>query len=381
MISRRGVISALPALAAAANVHAEAPSSPPGGSRLHPRPSDAEILAALQSRVDVEKRGVGLVVGIVDGVAGRRTLAHGRLALSGRALVDADTLFEIGSITKTFTTLLLTDAVRRGEVKLDDPLAKYVPRGIRVPERRGRQITLADLATHTSGLPSGPPGFVPADRSKPWANFTIKQLYASLQQTVLEGEVGVGWAYSNFGMALLGQALAERAAIPYEDLVRRRVIEPLQLPSTGFAVSPAADRRFATGYDARLNAVAHWDLSAAAPAGGLRSSAKDMLTMLEVACGLRSNELSAAMTDQLKVRRPADEGDQALGWHLKPYEHGEIAWHGGATAGFQSFAGFDRERRIGVVVLSNTAVIVGNIGLYALGVGRLGRFVTETPSP
>jgi CubicO group peptidase (beta-lactamase class C family) len=378
-MSRRLVLSAAPGLITTASAYGQISAPSLRVPRLNPVPSDAEILAALQSRIDVEKRGVGLVVGIVDAAAGRRTLAYGRLARGGSARVDGETLFEIGSITKTFTSLLLTDSVRRGEVKLDDALAKYVPRGVRVPEKDGRQITLADLATHTSGLPSRPPGFNAADPTNPWADYTIDQLYASLGESVLQGAVGVGYTYSNFGIALLGQALAEGAVTSYETLMQRRVLEPLRMLSTTFTVRPAAARRFATGYDARLNPVPHWEFASIAPAGGLHSSANDMLALLEVECGLRSHPLNIAMADQLRVRRPADEGDQALGWHLKPYEDGEIAWHAGATGGFQSFAGFDRERRMGVVVLSNTAVLVGNVGLYALGGGRLGRFFTAGP--
>jgi CubicO group peptidase (beta-lactamase class C family) len=118
-------------------------------------PTDAAIKDNLALRIDRQRDGVGIVVGLIDR-DGRRVVAHGRCKRGGRRLVDGDTLFEIGSNGKVFTSLLLSDMVRRGEAALDDPVAKYLPGRVTVPERGGRQITLADLATHTSGLPRMP---------------------------------------------------------------------------------------------------------------------------------------------------------------------------------------------------------------------------------
>src|SRR5690606_8099411 len=121
---------------------------------------DAAIRKELATLVDMKKQAVGVVVGIVD-KNGSRVLAHGALDRGDPRVLDGDSVFEIGSITKVFTSLLLADMVRRGEVALEDPVAKYLPADVKMPERGGRQITLIDLATHTSGLPRMPGNFMP----------------------------------------------------------------------------------------------------------------------------------------------------------------------------------------------------------------------------
>src|SRR5439155_24786957 len=144
----------------------------PAPPRLLP---DADIARILVDRIDVRREGVGIVVGVVDG-SGRRIIAHGAFdAAAAARAVDGDTVFEIGSATKVFTSLLLSDAVRRGEVALDDPVSKFLPADVKVPERGGKKITLADLATHTSGLPRLPTNLAPKDMSNPYADYTVQQ--------------------------------------------------------------------------------------------------------------------------------------------------------------------------------------------------------------
>jgi serine-type D-Ala-D-Ala carboxypeptidase/endopeptidase len=140
-------------------------------------PSDSEIRQILVNRIDKEKQGVGIVVGVID-ANGRRVVSYGKLERDDKRPLDGDTLFEIGSITKVFTALLLADTAQRGEVKLDDPIAKYVPTTAKIPQRDGKQITLVDLATHTSGLPRMPANFRPKDPANPYLDYTDEQLYA-----------------------------------------------------------------------------------------------------------------------------------------------------------------------------------------------------------
>jgi CubicO group peptidase (beta-lactamase class C family) len=150
---------------------------------------------------------VGIVVGIVDR-RGRRVVSHGALAKGDPRRLGADTVFEIGSETKVFTSLLLADMVRRGEVSLDDPVAKYLPPSVHVPERGGRQITLIDLATHSSGLPRMPTNFRPKDMGNPYADYTAEQLFQFVSGYTLSRDIGAQYEYSNLAVGLLGQALA-----------------------------------------------------------------------------------------------------------------------------------------------------------------------------
>ncbi len=323
-------------------------------------PSDASIRDLLVERIDRERNGIGIVVGVVDG-DGRRVVAHGALAHGDSRPLDGDTVFEIGSITKVFTGLVLADMVERGEVGLDDPVVRYLPAGITMPERGGRQITLIDVATHTSGLPRWPDDIAPGDRSpkdwsNPYADYTVEQLHAFLNTHRLRRDIGAGHAYSNLGMGLLGRALAHRAGLDFETLVRQRITGPLRMADTTIALSPDQQARFAFGHDQGWRPVAAWEMPTFAGAGALHSTANDLLTFLAAELGFADTALEAAMTAQTRSRRSSGaDYIQALGWRIDPDPAGEIVWHGGATGGFRCFALFDAARRAGVVMLTNSA--------------------------
>jgi serine-type D-Ala-D-Ala carboxypeptidase/endopeptidase len=142
--------------------------------------ADAEA-DAIQAFLRENLTNAGMVIGLVD-ERGSRVLAAGKLDNGAWQEVNGDTVFEIGSVTKTFTTLLLQDMVERGEMKLDDPVAKYLPESVKVPARNGKQITLFNLATHTAGLPRDPSNLTPT-RGLPenaFADYTVEKLYAFL---------------------------------------------------------------------------------------------------------------------------------------------------------------------------------------------------------
>ena len=172
-------------------------------------PSDADIHRMLAERVDTlagQDDGVGIVVGII-GPQGRRVIAYGHRARGDSRPLDGDTVFEIGSVGKVFTALLLADMVRTRDVALADPVAKYLPAGVKVPERNGRSITLLDLVTHTSGLPFMPDEVPVVDESAA-REYGARQLYQFLARYDLPRDPGTEWDYSNIGYWLLGQALA-----------------------------------------------------------------------------------------------------------------------------------------------------------------------------
>ena len=199
-------------------------------AQTSPIPSDAAIRQILVDRIDVQKQSVGIVVGVIE-PSGRRVVAYGRASRNDARPLNGDTLFEIGSITKVFTSLLLADAVERGEVALTDPVGKFLPAKVRMPERGGRAITLQDLATHTSGLPRLPTNMAPKDPSNPYADYTFENLYAFLSDYQLTRDIGSQYEYSNLGGGLLGHALTLAAhATDYEALVRARVTTPLGMP-------------------------------------------------------------------------------------------------------------------------------------------------------
>src|SRR5258706_10486600 len=180
-----------------------------------PIPPDAEIRKILADRVGAENRGLALVVGVID-ANGRRGVAYGSLAKDDKRPVDGDTVFEIGSITKVFTSLVLMDMVQKGEVAVTDPVAKYLPAAVKVPERNGKKITLQDLATQSSGLPRMPSNFKPKDPSNPYADYSPDRLYEFISGYELTRDIGAQFEYSNLGVGLLGQVLSLRAGTDYE---------------------------------------------------------------------------------------------------------------------------------------------------------------------
>jgi CubicO group peptidase (beta-lactamase class C family) len=330
--------------------------------------SDADIRAILADRIDVQHQSVGIVVGVIDS-AGRRIVAYGKTAKDGKP-VDADTVFEIGSVTKVFTSLLLADMVQRGEVTLTDPVSKYLPPNVKVPERGGKKITLVDLATHTSGLPYMPTNFHPKDPANPFADYTVLQLYEFLATVELPRAIGSKYEYSNLGGGLLGHALARRAGTDYETLVRTRILEPLGMKNTAITLSKAMRERLATGHDAALQPTSNWDLPTLAGAGALRSTANDLLTFVGANLGLQKSPLASSMAAMLATRRPTGIPalEIALAWHISALNGHEIVWHNGGTGGYRTWIGFDPKSRTGVVVLSNTSTTAGvdDIGAHLL---------------
>jgi len=332
-------------------------------------PTDAQIRDLLVERIDARHQSVGIVVGVIDST-GRRTISHGKFDTGDSRAVDGDTIFEIGSVTKVFTSLLLADMVQRGEVALTDPVAKYLPGGVKMPERNGRQITLEDLATHTSGLPRLPSNLSPKDAANPYADYSVEQLYQFLSSYQLTRDIGSRYEYSNLGGGLLGHVLARHAGMDYEKVVRSRICEPLGMRSTAITLSEEMKARFAVGHDGAMQKVAYWDLSALAGAGALRSTANDMLTFVAANLGYVKTPLAPSMAAMLAVRRPTGVLglEVGLAWHILSRDGHEIVWHNGGTGGFRSFIGFERKTGKGVVVLSNaeTPAGVDDIGQHLL---------------
>jgi len=325
-------------------------------------PSDSAVRAILAPRVaafpDSGKHGAGIVVGLLDANGKRRIVAAG---------VDTGAVFEIGSITKVFTASVLSDMVARREVKLDDPVANYLPRAVHMPVR-GRPISLLDLATQVSGLPRLPDNLAPRDPSNPYADYSVPQLYEFLSRYQLPRDPGASYEYSNLGMGLLGHTLALRARMSYEQLVTRRLLTPLGMRETAITLTPPLRARLAPGHDEAGNVVPNWDLPTLAGAGALRSTASDMLAFLAANVDTSATPIGRALRQTHDPRQATDNPNLKVGlaWHILSRPIGNIVWHNGGTGGYRTFIGFDPVRRIGVVVLSNFNRSVDDLGYHLL---------------
>ena len=327
---------------------------------------DEAVQAILSERVDLG-RNPGIVAGIMD-ETGPRVVAVGTSGREGVGL-DGNTIFEIGSITKVFTAAVLQELVGRGEVRFDDPVADLLPSHVRVPAQGDRKITLLDLATHRSGLPRMPSNFFPGDLRNPYADYTVEQLYAFLSGYELERGIGAEWDYSNLGMGLVGHALCLKAGQAFEGLVRDLILESLGMENTGIHLAPPADGPFAQGHNMIAQPVPSWDFLTLPGAGALRSTTYDMLLFAAANLVEDGPEISSALhrTHEIRASNIAGNLSMALGWLVdQRFPERPIIWHNGGTGGFHSFIGLDKVSHRAVVVLTNGAQSIDDIGFHLL---------------
>lgn len=329
----------------------------------------SDIARLVEDRIERDRQGVGLAAAFVDD--GIPVFAsHGPLEAGGTAQVDENTLFEIGSISKIFTTLLLAQLVLEHKIDLDRPATDYLPEGVVLPQFEGKQITVFDLATHMSGLPSIPPDLALGNPSNPYRSYTAAMLHSFLAAYRLPRAPGEAHEYSNIGNTLIGEAVSHVTGQSYDQLVRQRILEPLGMKDTMLVVPAHATARFASGHGASGAPVSHWDFDVFAPAGGWRSTATDMASFVAAASGQTETALKPAFALMLERTRPAGSPNMTigLGWMILKHSGGSLVWHNGMTARFNAFAGFDRASGRASVVLSNafTATGIEDIGFHLI---------------
>lgn len=324
----------------------------------------------LARRALASGKHMGLVIGVLkDGESA--AWGYGRRSADDPQPPDGHSVFEIGSVTKAFTGILLARAVEWKKLALDDPARKHLPEGMSLPSRDGKEITLVHLATHTSGLPRLPSNLAPADPANPYADYTVERLAKFLSGHKLRRDPGQKYEYSNLGAGLLGQLLATKEGChTYEQLVRCRVCGPLGLADTRVTLTDSMKSRLVPGHDEKLKRVPNWDVPTLAGAGALRSTADDMLAFLAANVELKPGPLKKAMALSHVARADADGGGTriGLGWHMTPLPVSKrsMIWHNGGTGGYSSFAGFVPETRTAVVVLSNSTEAIDFTAMMAL---------------
>ena len=328
-------------------------------------------------------KSVGMVVAVVT-PTNATVMAFGRPSLCSHALVRAETVFEIGSITKTFTGLALAREIERGTVRLDQPVQELLPAGVELPQA-ARAITLRHLTSHSSGFPRVPASSSPLEGvaillfgSDPYGGYTEAKLLEDVRTVELEFKPGTKSAYSNFGMTLLGHLLATKAGCRYEELIQRDVCHPLGMNDTAMTIHPDQARRCAQGYRALLRCgplllglrSAPWfDGSDLGGAGALRSTGADMLRYLQANMRPEGQPLERALRESHEELFKEDETTsygmnwvRTRGQTLKQL----VIWHNGGTGGFRSFLGFAERSRVGVMVLSNSSESVDDLATELL---------------
>ena len=280
---------------------------------------------------------------------------HSSLCSFGRARGDAaatpDALYEIGSLSKLFTGVLLASQVRQGHVALEDPVNALLPASAQLAVN-GRAVTLLDLATHRSGLPRMPDDFTPANPADPYVDYGEKRLFDFISRAT-PAKAGAQYVYSNLGAALLGQALAHHEGLPYAALLQRAVLEPLAMRSTSTSVPPDSTALTCVGHDADGAIRPAWHFDSFAPAAALSSSARDMARFLSAALVPSSSPLGPALKLAERPRAEAGAG-RRIGLFFQTRADGSL-WHNGQTGGFASYLALDPTRNVGVVLLLSSA--------------------------
>jgi serine-type D-Ala-D-Ala carboxypeptidase/endopeptidase len=334
--------------------------------------SDSDLRAALEQRFKDDRTGACVAAAVIDN--GTIATAYYCADPKSQRPYDEHTAFEIGSVTKTMTAALLAEFIARGEVALEDPLAKLLPPGTSVPSYNARQITIADIVTHTSGLPAIPSQYRITDINNPYASVTERDLLGALAATQLTRAPGSQWEYSNFAMMVLSYALAKRSGKDYEALLRERLLAPLGMNETYVAKRPP-QVRLAQGHFANTMPTVPWDFPAdMAGVGGVRATLPDMVRYLEGELGTRQSAITPALART--QQQVTSVGDHTMGINWEILSTANIAnghtliMHGGGTGGYSSFVVFDRAAKRAAVLLSDTALTdIG--GLTTLGLHLL----------
>ena len=312
---------------------------------------DRDMNAAIEP--GTAKLALGPDAGIAVGV-----LQHGDRRIFTYGHARPDSIFQIGSITKTFTGLLLAQMAEQGKVQLNEPVRQLLPEGT-AAKPKGDEITLLDLATHHSGLPAMPDNINPADMNNPYADYHAADLFAYVAKRGVGRPPNSPYSYSNLGVGLLGQALAYRAGMTYGQLLQQEITGPLGMSDTVVSLSSDKRSRLIQGYSGNEphDPVRHWDFDSLAGAGAIFSTAGDMLTYLATELHPeKSDSLSAALIKSQKLRADLGAANPAQRIAIAWAHDGdsETYWHNGATAGYTTYACFSPDGDYAVVVLINT---------------------------
>jgi D-alanyl-D-alanine-carboxypeptidase/D-alanyl-D-alanine-endopeptidase len=318
---------------------------------------DKDLAAALSTGALAPSTHAGVTIGVVT---------HGQRSIFSYGTAKPDSIFEIGSISKTFTGLILAQMVEQKSVQLSEPVRDLLPPGTVAKPASGAEITLLDLSDQHSGLPRLPDNFSPADPANPYADYDTTHLYAYIAKHGVALPPDTPFGYSNLGVGLLGAALANRVNLSYNDLLHQQITGPLHMDDTAVVLTPSMRTRFIEGHDAAHHSAQAWDLDALAGAGGIRSTAADMLTYLEAQLHPDKLSVAATSTPQGKTLPAALNSSHTIHAEVSPGIHIALNWfridatgsfwHNGATGGYSAYTLFNPDKDFALIVLLNTSI-------------------------
>ncbi len=323
---------------------------------------NGDTVQAMIQREVANKRSKSIIVGIVD-ASGRKIFAAGVKSESDTTLPDGNTIYEIGSITKVFTSLLLADMSLQKQLNLNDPISGFLPKNIKSPKRNGKEISLLSLSTHRSGMPRFPYNVDPKNIDQPYIDYTVDQLYEHISHFEPPYAIDSRWRYSNVAYGVLGQILTLVAKKDFETLVTANICQPLGMYNTGISLTAKQKANLAIGHAETGTEKGLTELGAISAGGALRSTVNDLLSFAEANLGLMKTSLLPAMqlTHLLQAKKDVNDTFTTMGWTLVN-EDGYVLFKDGGMPGYTAFLGIDKKNKFGVVVLSNSNNSVTDIG-------------------
>ncbi|MFD2874006.1 serine hydrolase domain-containing protein [Mucilaginibacter ximonensis] len=307
---------------------------------------------------------VSMSVGIIRN-GSVHTYNYGETKKGKGNMPNMGTLYEIGSITKTFTATLLAWYVNEGKLSLDDPITKYLPDSVAANPAL-KDIKLVNLSNHTSGLPGLPTNFAKQkdySDANPYKNYTREMLFSYLANCKLRSKPGTEYAYSNLAVGLLGVILERISGKPYEQLVTEIICRPLGMKSTLQHLYPLIAGRFAFVYDEEGKQTPAWDFDALAACGSLRSTINDLLLYAKANMNKTDTKLSKAMELAHQITFNNGDTQVGLGWHIIKVNGVSYLFHNGGTEGSSSFLAYNIEKKLAVILLSNAGASTDNTGV------------------
>jgi CubicO group peptidase (beta-lactamase class C family) len=321
----------------------------------NPMLTDLDKLVDSVARTYIDKENTaGLSIGVIkDGK--EYTYHYGEADKTAKQMADDNTLYEIGSITKTFTGTLLAHAILEKKINLEDDIRKYLPEQYPNLQLKNQPILIKHLANHTSGLVSFPSEDIAAqlgfDATNPYKHYTSDMVLAYLHKVKMDTIAGIKSSYSNYATGLMGIILEKTYKMPYEDLVKKYITTPLSMKASKIILTTEDLKNTAKPHDADGKLTSYWDITGLGAAGAIRSNIKDMLLYAKANRAGVNEALKLAQKTTFKQSATSETG---LYWQLNTTKTGDvITWHNGGTGGFSTFCGFMKDKNIALVVLAN----------------------------
>ena len=269
-------------------------------------------------------------------------------------------VFEIGSITKTFTGALMVNQIRKGNMDLETPIINYFPTKDAINTDNVKSVTLKHLVTHTSGLSAGPfqivPPFLKAKftySGNPYKFIKWEHYQKYLQTDDYDYLPTEKWDYNNCGFGLLGYLVAQQENTTWEAMLQKTIFDDLGMTNSYPTGDNIPADLFVQGYNKKGNAAAYWDMDFINPAGSIKSCTTDMIKWLNAHLNAQRGSLYDAMKNKYDVKPYWKDNVMGNAWIHKIENEQDIMWHGGATGAFRAFTAIDLENETGIILLVN----------------------------